>query len=128
MGGRTALRVGGHPQVRGVAALAPWLPAGEPVDQLAGRRVLLMHGSADRVTSPKGSVDFAGRAEAAGASVSLVSVNGEGHAMLRRAQLWHELSAQFVLSTVLPDFKPADSRGTPNLISQAVQGSVRLSC
>jgi dienelactone hydrolase len=128
MGGRTALRVGGHPQVRGIAALAPWLPAREPVDQLAGRRVLLMHGSADRMTSPAGTEAFAGRLEAAGAAVSLVSVNGEGHAMLHRAQLWHELSSQFVLSTVLPDFEPAAWRGGSNLLDQVVHGRVRLSC
>jgi dienelactone hydrolase len=128
MGGRTALRVGGHPQVRGIAALAPWLPPGEPVDQLAGRRVLLMHGSADRVTSPAGTEAFASRLEAAGTAVSLVSVSGEGHAMLRRAQLWHEMSAQFVLSTVLADFEPAAWRGAPDLLDQVVHGRVRLSC
>src|SRR5580693_10041846 len=52
MGARAALRAAGHPSVRAVAALAPWLPPGEPVDQLAGRRILLAHGSADAVTSP----------------------------------------------------------------------------
>jgi dienelactone hydrolase len=128
MGGRTALRVGGHPQVRGIVGLAPWLPAGEPVDQLAGRRVLLMHGTTDRMTSPAGTAAFATRIEAAGASVSLVSVYGEGHAMLRRAQLWHEMSAQFVLSTVLPDFEPSGVPSTPTLIHQVVHGAVRLTC
>lgn len=128
MGGRTALRVGGHPQVRGVVGLAPWLPAREPVSQLADRRVLLMHGSADRMTSPAGTAAYAAEIEAAGAAVSLVSVYGEGHAMLRRAQLWHELTAQFVLSTVLEDFQPPGWQGSPRLISQVVQGAVRLSC
>jgi dienelactone hydrolase len=128
MGGRTALRVGGHPQVRGVVGLAPWLPAGEPVAQLAGGRVLLMHGTADRMTSPAGTAAFASRAEAAGATVSLVSVQGDGHAMLRRAQLWHQMSAQFVLSTVLPDFEPSGWPRTPNLIRQVVHGAVRLTC
>jgi dienelactone hydrolase len=128
MGGRTALRVGGHPQVRGIIALAPWLPGREPVGQLAGRRVLLMHGSADRMTSPAGTEAFAARLEAAGAAVSLVSVAGEGHAMLRRAPLWHELAAQFVLSTVLPGFEPSATPGAPNLIHQVVHGPVRLTC
>ncbi|HEY0168003.1 MAG TPA: alpha/beta hydrolase [Jatrophihabitans sp.] len=128
MGGRTALRIGGHPQVRGVVALAPWLPAHEPVSQLAGRRVLLMHGSADRMTSPAGTEVYAGRIEAAGAAVSLVTVYGEGHAMLRRAQVWHELSAQFALSTVLEDFQPSGWQGSPQLVRQVVQGAVRLSC
>ena len=38
MGGRAALRSAGHPTVRGVVALAPWLPGTEPVEQLAGSR------------------------------------------------------------------------------------------
>ena len=36
MGGRLALRLAGDPSVRGVVALAPWLPAGEPTAQLGG--------------------------------------------------------------------------------------------
>jgi dienelactone hydrolase len=128
MGGRTALRIGGHPQVRGVVGLAPWLPASEPADQLDGRRVLLMHGSADRMTSPAGTAAYAARIEAAGAVVSLVSVHGEGHAMLRRAQLWHELAAQFVLSTVLPDFTQSAWRGAPDQLEQVMRGQVRISC
>ncbi len=128
MGGRTAMRIGGHPQVRGIVGLAPWLPPGEPVDQLADRRVLLMHGDADRMTSAAATAAFAGRLEAVGASVSLVAVSGDGHAMLRRAELWHELSAQFVLSTLLPDFEPSTGRATPNLIEQVIQGAVRLTC
>ena len=51
MGARAALRAAGHPLVAAVAGLAPWLPSGEPVDQLAGRRILLAHGTADRVTA-----------------------------------------------------------------------------
>lgn len=43
-GGRAALRAAVHPHVRGVVALAPWLPVGEPVAQLAGRSVLLVQG------------------------------------------------------------------------------------
>src|ERR1700728_2612416 len=42
MGARAAFRVAGHPAVTAVAGLAPWLPATEPVEQLAGRRVLLV--------------------------------------------------------------------------------------
>ena len=39
MGARAALRAAAHPSVCAVAALAPWVPPGEPVTQLAGRRV-----------------------------------------------------------------------------------------
>lgn len=37
MGARVALRVAGQDSVTAVCALAPWLPAGEPVRQVAGR-------------------------------------------------------------------------------------------
>ena len=62
MGARAAMRAAGHPAVSAVAGLAPWLPLGEPVDQLAGRRVLVAHGSADTITSPDESWAFVERA------------------------------------------------------------------
>ena len=56
MGARAAMRAAGHPAVSAVAGLAPWLPLGEPVEQLAGRRVLVAHGTADSITSPGGDL------------------------------------------------------------------------
>jgi len=50
MGARAALRVGGDPNVVGVAALAPWLGGNEPTQHLAGQTLLIAHGSA--TTSP----------------------------------------------------------------------------
>ncbi len=128
MGGRTAMRIGGHPQVRGIVGLAPWLSAGEPVGQLAGRRVLLMHGDSDRMTSAAATAAFGSRLEAVGASVSVVAVTGDGHAMLRRAELWHELASQFVLDTVLPGFEPSAGGSAPNCLEQVLSGAVRLTC
>lgn len=126
LGGRTALRVGGHPQVRGVVGLAPWLPAGEPIEQLTGRQVLLMHGTADRMTSPAGTAAFADRLAAAGVPVSLVRMAGDGHPMLRRAGLWHELAAQFVLNAVLPDYQPSGWRDAPNFLHQVASTPARM--
>ena len=97
MGGRTAMRVADDPSVVGVAALAPWLPDGEPVDAIAGRRALIVHGSWDRVTSPSASRRFADRARARGAAVDYVALPGETHAMLLRARRWHRLTTAFVL-------------------------------
>ena len=48
MGGRAAMRAGDAPNVRSVVGLAPWLPPGEPVGQLRGKRVLIVHGTAAR--------------------------------------------------------------------------------
>lgn len=100
MGGRTALRVAGHDSVRGVAALAPWLPDREPVDQLAGRDVLIAHGTLDRVTSPRASRRFAERARDVAARVDYVAVRSDAHAMLLRAPLWHRLATRFVLGVI----------------------------
>src|SRR6185503_16814280 len=54
MGARAALRAAGHESVTAVAGLAAWLPPDEPVAQLAGRTIMLVHGSRDRVTDPAG--------------------------------------------------------------------------
>jgi dienelactone hydrolase len=94
MGARAALRVAGHPAVIAVAGLAPWLPAGEPVDQLAGRRVLLAHGSADTVTSPSDTWAYAARARAV-CDLTAIEVCGGDHPMLWRARLWHAIAAEF---------------------------------
>jgi dienelactone hydrolase len=97
MGGRAALRAAGHPSVAGVVALAPWCPEREPCAQLAGRRLLLLHGSADRVTDPAGTRALGLRARSAGAQVCGYSVAGAGHALLgRRAADWQTATARLV--------------------------------
>jgi Alpha/beta hydrolase family len=94
MGARAALRVAGHRGVSAVAALAPWLPPGEPVGQLTGRRVLLVHGSADGITRPADTWAYAERARSV-AEVTTVEIRNGDHAMLRRASLWHSIAAEF---------------------------------
>jgi dienelactone hydrolase len=94
MGARAALRAAGHPSVRAVAALAPWVPPGEPVAQLSGRRVLLAHGDRDKLTRPRDTWAFAERAREV-TQVTAIEVRADGHAMLRRARLWHPLAAEF---------------------------------
>jgi pimeloyl-ACP methyl ester carboxylesterase len=102
MGARAAFRVAGHPAVTAIAGLAPWLPPGEPVDQLAGRRVLLAHGTADRVTPPAQTWAYAGRARSV-TGVAVIEVRGGEHTMLWRAPLWHRLAVEFSrLSLGLP--------------------------
>ncbi len=98
LGGRTAIAAGGHPCVRAIMALAPWLPPSEPFDHLRGVPILIAHGTRDRWVDPQGSLDFAIRARAAGLDVSRVEVAGVGHAMLRRPSLWHGLTTYFVMS------------------------------
>lgn len=99
MGARAAFRVGGHPAVSAVAGLAPWLPLGEPVDQLARRRVLLVHGNADGITRPGDTWAYAEQARAV-TEVAAIEIRGGDHPMLRRASLWHDIAAEFTRSAL----------------------------
>ena len=96
MGGRAALRCAGHPTVRGVVALAPWLPGTEPVEQLAGRDVVVLHGTRDLTTSPDASGRFVARARPVARRAQFLRVPWSGHGMLLRASTWHRLTAAFV--------------------------------
>lgn len=102
MGARAVLRAAGHPSVCAVAALAPWVPPGEPVTQLAGRKVLLAHGDRDRITRPADTWAFADHAREI-TQVTAIEVSGSGHAMLRRARLWHSLAAGFARAALGDD-------------------------
>jgi pimeloyl-ACP methyl ester carboxylesterase len=99
MGGRTALRVAGGSNVRAVVALAPWLMDTEPVEQLAGRDVLIAHGDLDKVTSPRASRRYADRA-AAVTRVVYVTVRRDLHGMVLRWRTWHRLTVDFALGTL----------------------------
>src|SRR5215475_6718759 len=85
MGGRAVLRAAGHPLVTA----------------LAGRRVLLVHGRGDRITSTAETWAYAGRA-AEVTTVATIEIAGTEHAMLRRAGLWHQLTAAFARQELAP--------------------------
>jgi len=103
MGGRAAIYAADHPSVAAVVGLAPWIEPNDPYHSVAGCDVLVVHGDADRVTSPKASAAWTRQAATVAASATYVSVRGEGHAMLRRARLWHELAGDYVVAKVLGD-------------------------
>lgn len=94
MGARTAVHIADDAQVRGVVALAPWFPDGEPVGALTGRTLVAAHGSRDRITSPRATRAYVERARAAGADASYVDMGRAGHYMLRRAAAWNDLAVR----------------------------------
>ncbi|MEU3948347.1 alpha/beta fold hydrolase [Streptomyces sp. NPDC029526] len=96
MGGRAALRAAAAREVRGVVALAPWCPDGEPVAQLRDKDLIVLHGDRDRVTDPRDSAAFVRRAREAGARAEMRLVPGGDHAMLRRGGHWHRTAAATV--------------------------------
>ena len=121
MGARAAMRAAGHPAVSAVAGLAPWLPPGEPVEQLAGRLVLVAHGTSDGITSPAETWAFVERARAV-TQVAAIEVRDGDHPMLRRARLWHAIAAEFARAAVdLPV-----SRGTPAAEVGSVAAAVTM--
>lgn len=106
MGGLTALCVADHPQVEAVVALAPWLNAETPVERVAGRRILIVHGTEDRWTSPGNSLAYARRADGVAESVDYVSLKGAGHFMFRRLHLWNLLANGFILDAFAGGSRP----------------------
>lgn len=99
LGGRAALLSASDPAVRAAVALNPWL---RPDDRLESEdaRVLVVHGTEDRVARPGASADLVARAGPS-VEVSRVEVVGGRHAMLRRARTYESLAADFVAATLL---------------------------
>lgn len=106
MGGRVALRVADHPGVVGVGALAPWTTEKDRVSPVAGKKVLIAHGTGDIVTKPDSSYEYAQRAGEV-AEVVRFELAREGHAMVRRPAMWTRLVRGFALDALgISDSEP----------------------
>lgn len=92
MGARTAVAVADDPFVTGVVALAPWLPANEPVTSLAGKHLAVAHGRGDKITSHRQTVAFMQRAERVAASAEFHDMGRAGHYMLRKRREWNDFA------------------------------------
>ncbi|QSR25813.1 alpha/beta hydrolase [Nocardioides aromaticivorans] len=88
MGARTGVAVADHPSVRGVVALAPWLPPSDPVEPLAGKVLRAAHGRRDRITSARATRKYVERASAV-ADAEFTDMGAVGHYLLRRTSLWN---------------------------------------
>jgi dienelactone hydrolase len=106
MGGRAALRAAGHEAVNSVVAVAPWLPeddmaaSPEPVKQLVGRQVLIVHGTKDEVCDPELSFRLAARAKKANREVCRFEVHSDGHGLHQYRAEVHALAEDFVLGAL----------------------------
>lgn len=101
MGGRAALRAGGHAAVNSVLAMAPWLPDSstdepEPVKHLLGRQVLLVHGTNDARTDPELSFRLAERAKKANRDTCRFEVHSDGHSLRQHRAEVVALATDFV--------------------------------
>lgn len=106
LGGRAALLAAGEDGVESVVALAPWVEVQDGNVDVAGREVLIAHGTADRIADPRRSAAVADRLRRT-AKVAYVRVVGGKHAMLSRHDTFSSLATQFMLSTLL-DNRPED--------------------
>jgi predicted esterase len=106
MGGRAALRAAGHEAVNSVLAIAPWLPeedvaaSPEPVKQLVGRRVLIVHGTNDVVSDPELSFRLAARAKKANRDVCRFEVHADGHGLHQYRSEVQALAEDFVMGAL----------------------------
>ncbi|MFE9447154.1 alpha/beta hydrolase [Streptomyces sp. NPDC006739] len=106
MGGRAALRAAGHEAVNSVVAVGPWLPEddvaapSEPVRQLAGRRVLIVHGTNDERTDPELSFRLAARAKKANREVCRFEVHSDGHGLHQHRHEVRALVADFAMGAL----------------------------
>lgn len=98
LGGRAALLAGDQADVVGVVALNPWVYATDTAD-LRGRRVLFVHGDADRIASPERARLVADRI-ARTTDVEWRTVPGGKHAMLRHGSVFEKAAADFVVATL----------------------------
>lgn len=92
MGARTSAYVADHPAVVGLVALAPWLGPEDPVRTLAGRHLVAVHGSRDRITSARMTRAYVERARGVAASADFVDAGALGHYMLARTGHWNHLA------------------------------------
>ncbi len=110
LGGRAAILSAGEDDVRSVVALAPWVHPQDGDVDAAGNRVLIVHGTADRVAHPDRAFAAAHRLTRT-ARVGVIQVRDGDHAMLRRHRTFDHLAAAFTAATLLD--RPTADPGTP---------------
>lgn len=102
MGGRAALHAAGHDAVTSVLAVAPWLPDDdvaaepEPVKQLVGRQVLIVHGTTDARSDPELSYRLAERAKKSNRDTCRFEVHSDGHSLRQHRSEVVSLASDFV--------------------------------
>ncbi|MEV7589132.1 alpha/beta hydrolase [Streptomyces sp. NPDC089922] len=105
-GGLAALRAAGHEAVNSVLAMAPCLTGAsasdppEPVKQLSGRHVLIVHGTNDARSDPERSYRLAERAKKANRTTCRFEVHSDGHGLREHQAEVVALGVDFVLGAV----------------------------
>lgn len=97
MGGRVVNYVADDPDVTTAVGLAPWVESGDPTATMRARALLVIHGSMDRMTSPRRSAEYVRRVQDIATEARYIGLRGSAHALLGRAGLTHAITSAFVL-------------------------------
>ncbi|MET0837625.1 MAG: alpha/beta hydrolase [Marmoricola sp.] len=100
LGGRAALLAAGTPPIRSAVALNPWMHRSDRAD-VTGRRLLVAHGTADRIASIERARAAAEMLARTADSVGFLTVEGARHGMLRRGAVFERAAAAFAVATLL---------------------------
>ncbi len=100
LGGRAAILASARRQVRGAIALAPYVYETDVPGEFHGQRIVIAHGSKDRIASPSRALALARRLSER-TPTTFVLVDGAKHAMLRRHEAFSSLAADFATATLL---------------------------
>jgi pimeloyl-ACP methyl ester carboxylesterase len=92
MGGRTACQAARRPLVRGVVALAPWLPPDESVAALAGKQLYAAHGRRDRITRARDTRAYVERAAQVASAATFTDMGDRGHYLLTGVHAWNSFA------------------------------------
>ncbi|HWD66255.1 MAG TPA: hypothetical protein VG405_13895 [Solirubrobacteraceae bacterium] len=102
LGGRAALLAAAAPEVRSAVALAPWVLPSDPVGDVRGKSMLIIHGARDRVANPARAAELARRLhDADGARVDFRLIPGATHSMLAHHDEFSRPAAEFAAATLL---------------------------
>lgn len=113
MGGRSALAVADHPTVRGVVAMAPWLPDAEPLRLRSEQTLAVVQGLSDSWCPPQQSLAFCRRAVREGIPTVRAELPGVGHFMLRKRNRWRDFVSLSTMAAV-QQLSPNEVFGTLN--------------
>jgi pimeloyl-ACP methyl ester carboxylesterase len=123
LGGRAALLAAGDAGVASVVALAPWVYPNDGLVDATGRRVLMVHGTADRVASIERAMAAANQLGRT-AEVGFIRVNGGTHSMLRHHRAFDGLAAEFTAAVLLGQPAPAGNGALADILAGATSATV----
>ena len=101
MGGRVALAIAGDEGVTALVGLAPWIEKNDVAHGGPGLTALILHGTHDHITNPRGSERMVGLLQARGADAAYEPLPGENHGLLRHPVALQRQVGRWLVATLL---------------------------